>query len=136
MTERPRFFDDLAGVAGGAFSAMAGLRDELETMVRSRADEAIRKLDLVKRDELDAVHEMAATARAGQDAAEARLVALETRLAALEAKTVAGTGTATDTAKPVPMRPTGPSVDGTELPPIALPAGGEAGSPNEPPSID
>ncbi len=84
MTERPKFLDDLAGVAGGAFSALAGVREEAESMVRARVDEAIRKLDLVKRDDLDAVQEMAANARAGQEAAEARLVAMETRLAALE----------------------------------------------------
>lgn len=84
MTERPKFLDDLAGVAGGAFSALAGVREEAESMVRARVDEAIRKLDLVKRDDLNAVQEMAANARAGQEAAEARLAAMETRLAALE----------------------------------------------------
>jgi len=85
MTERPKFFDDLAGVAGGAFSALAGLREEAESMIRARVDEAIRKLDLVKREDLDAVQEMAANARAGQEAAEARLAAMETRLSAFEA---------------------------------------------------
>src|ERR1700686_83229 len=30
MSDRPRFFDDLAGVAGGAISALAGLRQEAE----------------------------------------------------------------------------------------------------------
>jgi len=85
MTERPKFFDDLAGVAGGAFSAFAGLREEAETMIRARVDEAIRRLDLVKREDLDAVQDMAANARAGQEAAEARLAAMEARLAAFEA---------------------------------------------------
>ncbi len=84
MSERPRFFDDLAGVAGGAMSALAGLREEAEALVRARTDEAIRKLDLVRREELDAVSEMAANARAGQEAAEAKLVILEARLARLE----------------------------------------------------
>ena len=85
MTDRPRIFDDLAGVAGGAISALAGLREEAEAMVRARVDETIRRLDLVRRDELDAVAEMAANARAGQEAAETRLAALEERLAVLEA---------------------------------------------------
>ncbi len=85
MAERPRFFDDLAGVAGGALSALAGLREETEAMVRARVDETIRKLELVRREELDAVAELAARARAGQEAAEARLAALESRLTALEA---------------------------------------------------
>ncbi len=84
MNERPRFFDDLAGVAGGAFSAFVGLRDEAEAMMRARCDEAIRRFDLVKREDLDAVQQMAANARAGQEAAEARVAALEQRIAALE----------------------------------------------------
>ena len=83
--ERPRFFDDIAGVAGGAFSAFSGLYDEAEAMIRARMDEAFRKLDLVKREDFEAVQEMAANARAGQEAAEARLAALEVRVAALEA---------------------------------------------------
>ncbi|MCL2428427.1 MAG: accessory factor UbiK family protein [Alphaproteobacteria bacterium] len=86
MTERPRFFDDLAGVAGGAFSALTGLREEAEALVRSRLDEAIRKLDLVRRSELEALEQLAANARAGQEAADARIAALESRLAALEAR--------------------------------------------------
>lgn len=86
MTERPKFFDDLAGVAGGAISALAGLREEIEAMARARIDEAIRRLDLVKREELDAMAELAANARAGQEAAEAQFHDLEERLAALEVR--------------------------------------------------
>ncbi len=84
MADRPRIFDDLAGMAGGAISALSGLREEIEAMVRARLDEAVRRLELVKKDEFDAVAEMAATARAGQEAAEARITALEVRIAALE----------------------------------------------------
>ncbi len=84
MAERPRFFEDLAGVAGGAISALAGLREETEAAIRARVDETIRKLELVRREELDAVAELAARARAGQEAAETRLAALEARLTALE----------------------------------------------------
>jgi BMFP domain-containing protein YqiC len=84
MSDRPRFFDDLAGVAGGAMSALAGLRGEAEAVMRSAVDEALRKLDLVKREDLEAVQEMAALARTEQEAAAARIAALEARLAALE----------------------------------------------------
>jgi BMFP domain-containing protein YqiC len=84
MSDRPRFFEDLAGVAGGAISALAGLREEMEAVVRARVDETIRKLELVRRDELDAVTELAANARAAQEAAESRLAALEARIAKLE----------------------------------------------------
>ena len=74
MTEFPKFFDLVSGV-----------RDEIETLVRSRLDEALRRLSLVKRDEFEAVQEMASRARMGQEAAESRLAALEARMAALEA---------------------------------------------------
>jgi BMFP domain-containing protein YqiC len=86
MTSRPRFVDDLAGVAGGAISALVGLRQEGEAMVKARIDEAIRALDLVRRDQYDAVAEMAARAREGQEAAERRVAALEERLAVIEAR--------------------------------------------------
>src|SRR3984893_10072210 len=93
MSDRPRFFDDLAGVAGGAISALAGLREEMEAMARARIDETIRRLDLVKREELDALAELATNARAAQEVAEAqlqdvlqRLAALEVRVAALETR--------------------------------------------------
>jgi BMFP domain-containing protein YqiC len=77
MTERPKFFDDLAGVAGGAISALAGLREELSALVRARVDEAVRRLDLVKREEFDAMAELAQRAKAQVEALEARVAALE-----------------------------------------------------------
>ena len=84
MAERAKFFDDIAGVAGGAFSALAGVGEELGSLVRTRVDEALAKLSLVRREEFEVVSELAATARAGQEAAETRLGALERRVAALE----------------------------------------------------
>ena len=100
MNDRPRFFDDLAGVAGGAFSALTGLRDEAEATIRARVDEAIRKLDLVRREDLEAVQLLAANARAGQEIAETKLAELEHRLAALER---AGAGGSSTDAMPDPM---------------------------------
>jgi BMFP domain-containing protein YqiC len=92
MTDRPKFFDDLAGVAGGAISALAGLREEGEAILRARLDEMIRRLELVRRDEVEALRELAANARTAQEEAEshladalARIAALEARVAALEA---------------------------------------------------
>jgi hypothetical protein len=85
MSDRPRIFEDLAGVAGGALSVLSGIRDEAEALVRARVEEVLRRLDLVKREEMDAALEMAGRARAGQEAAEARLAAVESRLDALEA---------------------------------------------------
>ncbi len=80
MAERPRLLDDLAGVAGGAVSALMGLRDEAEAMVRARVDEALRRLDLVRREEFDAIAAMLAKAREAQESSEARFAALEVRL--------------------------------------------------------
>lgn len=89
MAERPRFFDDIAGVAGGALSALAGMREEIESMVRSRIDEAIRRLELVRREDLDAIGEMAGNARAGQEEAQATLASALARIAELEARVTA-----------------------------------------------
>jgi BMFP domain-containing protein YqiC len=77
MTERPKFFDDLAGVAGGALSALAGLREEVAALVRARVDEAVRRMDLVKRDEFEAMAELARRAASRSEALEARVAALE-----------------------------------------------------------
>lgn len=86
MSDRPRFFDDLAGVAGGAISALAGLREEAEALVRARIDDAIRKLDLVRREEVEVATALAANARAGQEETEVKLADMTMRLAVLEAR--------------------------------------------------
>jgi BMFP domain-containing protein YqiC len=77
MTERPKFFDDLAGVAGGALSALSGLREEVTALVRARVDEAVRKLDLVRREEFEALSEVATRARMQAEALAIRVAALE-----------------------------------------------------------
>ena len=77
MNERPKFFDDLAGVAGGALSALTGLREEMTSMVRARVDEAVRRVDLVKREEFEAMSEVARRAKAQVEALEARVARLE-----------------------------------------------------------
>ena len=80
MADRPRLLDDLA------VSALVGLRDEAEAMMRARVDETLRRLDLVRREEFDAVAAMVAKARDAQEAAEARLAALEAKLEELTRK--------------------------------------------------
>lgn len=76
-----RLFDDLAGMAGGAFSVLAGLRQEVEAMARAQVDAMVARMDLVKREDLDAAMELARRAREAQEALEARVAALEARLA-------------------------------------------------------
>ncbi|GBQ23862.1 accessory factor UbiK family protein [Acidiphilium acidophilum] len=84
MTERPKFFDDLAGVAGGALSAFSGLRDETAALIKARVDEAIRKLDLVRREEFEVANEIATKAILEVESLSARIAALESANAARE----------------------------------------------------
>ena len=83
MQTSNRFFDDLARVASSAFGAAAGLRNEIEAMIRDRMQRLVADMDLVPREEFEAVREMAARARAEQEALAARLAALEGALAAM-----------------------------------------------------
>ncbi|UFN50884.1 accessory factor UbiK family protein [Roseomonas sp. OT10] len=80
-----RIFDDLAGVAGGAFSALTGLRQEIESAVRSQTEAVIQRLELVKREELDAAMELARRAREQSEHLAARVEALEARLRGMPA---------------------------------------------------
>jgi BMFP domain-containing protein YqiC len=81
MQTNNRFFDDLARVASGAASTLAGIRQELDAMVRQRFERMISDFDLVTRDEFEAVKATAANARAEQEALENRVAALEEKLA-------------------------------------------------------
>jgi len=77
-------FDDLAGMAGGAFSVMAAVRTEAESMARAQVEAMVQRLELVRREELDAALEVARRAREQAEAMAARLTELEQRVAALE----------------------------------------------------
>ncbi len=77
-----KILDDLARVASGAMGAVAGMRDEAEAQMRQQFERILSRLDVVSREEFEAVHEMAATARSEQEAMAARLAELERRLGA------------------------------------------------------
>lgn len=77
--------DDIAGVAGGAFSLLSGMRAEMEAMARAQAEGMVRRLELARAADLDAVMEVARRAREQAEALEARVAALEAELAALRA---------------------------------------------------
>jgi len=76
-----RILDDLARVAAGAFSAMSGIKDEVEARLREQFERILDRMDLVRRDEFEAVKAVAAKAREEQEALQARLDALEAKLA-------------------------------------------------------
>ena len=77
-----RLLDDIARVAGGAFGTLAGIRNEVETLVKQRLERFMADLDHVPREEFDAVKAMAEKARTEQEALAKRVAALEAQLAA------------------------------------------------------
>jgi hypothetical protein len=82
MQTENRLFDDLARVASGAINTLGGLREEIELRVKERIERFAGEMDLVSREEFDAVKAMAAKARADQEALLARIATLEQTLAA------------------------------------------------------
>lgn len=91
MQSQNRFFDDIARVANGAVGALSGVKGEIEARIRDQLERILAGMDLVSREEFEAVKAMAAKARAEQEALQSRIGELEARLAAAEtgAKTAA-----------------------------------------------
>jgi BMFP domain-containing protein YqiC len=85
QTDNP-LLDDLARVASGALGALTGMRGEVEARIRDQLERVLARMDMVTREEFDAVRAMAAKARAEQDRLLERIVALEARLDSLAAK--------------------------------------------------
>ena len=81
-----RLLDDLARVAGSAMGAAGGVRGEFEGIIRRQFERILGNMDLVSRDEFDAVKEMAAKARGEQEALETSMLELDKRLAELEGR--------------------------------------------------
>lgn len=77
MQSQNRFFEDLARLANGAAGTFAGVAREMETSMRQAVERFVGGMDLVRRDEFEAVKIMAANARAEVEALRARLDALE-----------------------------------------------------------
>ncbi len=75
-----RFFDEIARLMNDAAGVASGVRREFDTMVRNQADRVLRDLDVVKREEFEAVKEMARLAREENEALKARIAALEAKL--------------------------------------------------------
>ncbi|HEX3863437.1 MAG TPA: accessory factor UbiK family protein [Stellaceae bacterium] len=84
MQGQSRFFDDIARVASGAVGAVSGVRGEIEARLRDQLERVLAGMDLVGREEFEAVKAMAAKAREEQELLLQRITELETRLAATE----------------------------------------------------
>lgn len=76
-----RFLDEFAKLMTDAAGAAQGMRKEAEAALHAQADRWLNSLDVVKREEFDAVREMAIKARDENDALRARIEALEAKLA-------------------------------------------------------
>ena len=72
-----RLLDELAKLMTDAAGAAQGVRREMETAMRSQLERLLNSMDLVKREEFEAVRDMAIKAREENDALAARLDALE-----------------------------------------------------------
>jgi BMFP domain-containing protein YqiC len=75
-----RLLDDLARMASGAAGALSGVRGEFEARLKQQFERILAEMDLVPRDEFEAVKAMAAKARTEQEALEKRVATLESAL--------------------------------------------------------
>ena len=75
-----RFFDEMARLMNDATGVAQGVRREVDTLFRSQAERILSDLDMVKREEFEAVKEMARLAREENEALKARVAALEAAL--------------------------------------------------------
>jgi BMFP domain-containing protein YqiC len=83
MQTENRLLDDLARMANGALNTLSGLREEIESRVRERVERMLADMDMVPREEFEAVKAMAQKARAAQEDLLARVDELERRIAGL-----------------------------------------------------
>jgi BMFP domain-containing protein YqiC len=75
-----RIFDEFARLMNDAAGVAQGVRREFDTLFRTQAERWLADLDLVKREEFEAVKDMARLAREENEALKARVAALEARL--------------------------------------------------------
>jgi BMFP domain-containing protein YqiC len=81
MQTENRLLDDLARMANGALNTLSGLREEIESRVRERVERMLADMDMVPREEFEAVRAMAQKARSEQEEMAVRLAELERRMA-------------------------------------------------------
>jgi BMFP domain-containing protein YqiC len=77
-----RLYDEFARLMNDAAGVAQGVRREFDTVLRTQAERILRDLDVVHREEFEAVKEMARLAREENEALKARVAALEAKLAA------------------------------------------------------
>jgi BMFP domain-containing protein YqiC len=80
MQSDNRLFDDLSKLANGALGTLSGVGKEIEQLVKNRMEQFIGGLNMVRREEFDAVKAMADKARAENETLAARIATLEAKL--------------------------------------------------------
>ena len=75
-----RILDDLAKLMTDAAGSVQSAGKDLETGVKAQVERWLNSMDIVKREEFDAVRDMAIKARDENDALRARIDALEAKL--------------------------------------------------------
>jgi len=72
-----RFFDEIARLMNDATGVAHGVRREVDTLFKTQAERILRDLDVVSREEFDAVKEMVRLAREENEELKTRIAALE-----------------------------------------------------------
>ena len=75
-----RFFDEIGRLMNDAAGAAQGVKREVDALWRNQAEKFLRDMDLVKREEFEAVKDMARLAREENEALKTRITVLEARL--------------------------------------------------------
>ena len=99
MQTQNRLLDDLARVAAGAMGTITGMRGEVESRLKEQFERVLTRMNLVRREEFEAVEAMAAKARTAQEALEKRVAALEAAAGIIPPKAAAR-----HRARPAPAR--------------------------------
>lgn len=84
MQTQSSVFDDLARLMTGAMGMAQGMGEEARNFMRAQADRFVAEMDLVGRDEFEAIKELASQARAETEALRERVAALEAALRELK----------------------------------------------------
>jgi BMFP domain-containing protein YqiC len=75
-----RFFDEIGRLMNDAAGAAQGMKREVDAVIRAQAEKILNDLEIVKREEFEAVKQMARLAREENEALKARIAVLEGKL--------------------------------------------------------
>jgi BMFP domain-containing protein YqiC len=81
-TTSSRFFDELAKLMSNAAGAAQGVRKEFDSLVRTQIERAMSGMNVVQREEFEAVKQMAAKAREENERLQQRIAELESKFGA------------------------------------------------------